>query len=167
MKKTGAKELADLTKNYRDLMVSQQTLALATVSVDGDPDISYAPFVRGDESIFYIYISELAAHTRNLSQNPKASVSFIRSETESANLFARERAVFNCTANEIAQDERNYPGLIEALQHKFGDIVSLLHSLPDFHLFSLRPTEGRYVAGFGRAFSIDPKADALIPIEPE
>jgi len=149
------KELEDITRRYQVLMASQQTLLLSTASTNGVPDISYAPFVRDDAGVFYIYVSELACHTVNLLNNPQASLLFIRPESESPNLFARERAVLNCSITEISRDDAIYADRIQALQDKFGEVVSMLRSLPDFHLFALRPENGRYVIGFGRAFNIN------------
>lgn len=145
------KELAD---DLRRLIDSQRTLLLATASPEGHTDISYAPFVRDREGCFYIFVSELALHTANLWRNPKASVMLIRPETESHNLFARERATFQCRSREIAPNERRYSQQLDQLQEQFGQTVALLRSLPDFHLFGLSPESGRYVAGFGRAFRI-------------
>jgi putative heme iron utilization protein len=164
LSKISKDELGDLTKSCRELITSRQTLLLATASESGTPDISYAPFVRDQNGVFYIYVSELASHTRYLLKNPQASILFIRPESESPNLFARERVVFSCSVYEIARDDENYPIRIQALREKFGEVVNLLHSLPDFHLFALRPKSGRYVVGFGRAFEIDLKGDVLIPI---
>jgi putative heme iron utilization protein len=144
-------ELAD---DLRRLMASQQTLLLATASPEDLPDISYAPFIRDLDGHFYIFISELATHTANLQRNPKASVMLIRPESESGNLFARERAVFQCRVKEINQNETRYSLQLDMLQDRFGPVVNLLRSLPDFHLFELCPESGRYIAGFGRAFRI-------------
>ena len=155
MSEISKQELEDITKRYQELMASQQTLLLSTASANGVPDISYAPFVRDDEGVFYIYVSEMACHTVNLLNNPQASVLFIRPESESPNLFARERAVLSCSVKEISWDDAIYADRIQALQDKFGEVVSVLSSLPDFHLFALRPENGRYVIGFGRAFSIN------------
>ncbi|MDI1276779.1 HugZ family protein [Methylobacter sp.] len=148
-------ELEDISSCYQELMASQQTLLLSTASANGVPDISYAPFVRDDAGVFYIYVSEMACHTVNLLNNPQASILFIRPESESPNLFARERAVLSCSVTEIIRDDAIYAGRIQALQDKFGEVVGVLRSLSDFHLFALRPENGRYVMGFGRAFSIN------------
>lgn len=148
-------ELGDITKRYQELMASQKTLLLSTASATGVPDISYAPFVRDNAGVFYIYVSEMACHTVNLLNNPQASILFIRPESESPNLFARERAVLSCSVSEIIRDDAIYADRIQALQDKFGEVVSVLRSLSDFHLFALRPENGRYVIGFGRAFSIN------------
>ena len=53
-------ETADLTKKAKalqELLASQQTLLLSTASITGIPDISYAPFVRGEAGCFQIFIS--------------------------------------------------------------------------------------------------------------
>ena len=155
MNEISKQELEDNSKRYQELMASQQTLLLSTVSASGVPDISYAPFVRDHAGVFYIYVSEMACHTTNLLNNPRASLLFIRSESESPNLFARERAVLRCSVKEISRDDVIYAERIKALQDKFGEVVSVLRSLSDFHLFALRPENGRYVVGFGRAFTIN------------
>jgi putative heme iron utilization protein len=155
MSEISKQELEDFTKSYHELIASQQTLLLSTASANGIPDISYTPFVRDHTGIFYIYVSEMACHTANLLNNPQASILFIRPESESRNLFARERAVLSCNVTEIIRDDEVYTYRMQALQDKFGEVVTLLGSLSDFHLFALRPENGRYVVGFGRAFTIN------------
>jgi len=164
MSEISKQELEGITKRYQSLMESQKTLLLSTASAKGIPDISYAPFVRDLAGIFYIYVSEMAVHTGNLLNNPKASIMFIRPESESRNLFASERVVLSCSVQEISRDDVNYLGRIQTLQDKFGEIVSVLHSLSDFHLMALHPENGRYIVGFGQAFSINVIDGSLLHI---
>jgi putative heme iron utilization protein len=161
MSEINQQEFDELTNRYRKLIASQKTLLLSTSSTDGVPNISYAPFVHDDTGLYYIYVSELASHTVDLLNNPKASIMFICPESESHNLFARERAVLNCSVKEIIRNTEAYTQRIQALQEKFGKVVSVLCTLPDFHLFELRQESGRYVAGFGQAFAIDVDNDCL------
>jgi putative heme iron utilization protein len=159
-------DTSDLTERataLQEFLASQQTLLLSTASVSGIPGISYAPFVR-DEGCFYILISELAVHTDNLFANPQASVMFVRPEYESNNLFARERAIFDCSVKEIGRSDAIYQTQLMAMQDKFGEIVGVLRSLSDFHLFALSPESGRYVAGFGQAYTINVKDGSLSPL---
>jgi putative heme iron utilization protein len=51
-----------------------------------------------------------------------------------------------------------------ALQNQFGEIVGVLRSLSDFHLFVLAPISGRYIAGFGQTYTIDAKDGSLSPL---
>ncbi len=157
--------LDDIAIDCHKLIASQQTLLLSTATANGTPDISYAPFVQDQTGCFYVFVSELASHTANLLQNPQASVMFIRPESESHNLFARERAVFECKAKEIPHDYEIYAVQLQALSTKFGEVVNLLRSLSDFHLFALRPENGRYVIGFGRAYIIDMNNGSVRPVK--
>lgn len=155
--------LTERAIDLQELLATQQTLLLSTANASCVPDLSYAPFVRDQSGCFYIFVSELAGHTANLLNNPQASVMFIRPESETRNLFARERAVFNCTVKELERDEATYTTQLLAMQDKFGEVVSLLRSLSDFHLFALCPESGRYVAGFGRAYTINVEDGTLSP----
>lgn len=156
-----SENLIELNQNYHNLLSQQKTLLLATASVTGLPEISYAPFVRDTSGNFYIYVSELAQHTVNLLQNPQASVLFVRDEAQSPNLFARERVVFTCDVNEVFRYEPLYNEQIQAMQSTFGQVIQVLASLNDFHLFTLSVQNGRYVAGFGKAYEIDIANNAL------
>jgi putative heme iron utilization protein len=156
--------LSDKTTSFLELLASQQTILLSTASGNSAPDLSVALFVRDQAGCFYIFISELATHTANLLNNPQASVMFIRPESESNNLFARERAVFNCNARKIERSEPLYTIQLKAFQDKFGEVVSLLQTLTDFHLFALCPESGRYIMGFGQAYMINIKEGKVSPL---
>lgn len=130
-----------------------ETLQLATVSHDGLPDISYAPFVSNNDC-FYIFISELAAHTRNLLANPVASVMLIEDEPAADNAFARKRLTYRCEVHQIMRETPDFVEQIIAMENRFGSMIKLLTQLNDFHLFELKPVYGQYVAGFGKTYEI-------------
>ncbi len=165
MNETTPKELKSLADDYRKLIASQQTLLLSTATREGQPLISYAPYVQDASGKFFIYLSELASHTTNLTNNPQASIMFICPEAETGNLFARPRVIFNCCVTEIVDKEAIYISQLRALQTKFGEVVGILRSLPDFHLFALHPQSGHYVAGFGRTHLINVSDGELTPVQ--
>jgi len=146
-------------ENYQQLIQSQQTLLLSTVTEQGKPESSYAPYVRDEAGVFYIYVSELASHTKNMLQNQQASILFIQPEKECKNLFARERVIFDCSINEVQREDECYYKQMLIMKEQLGETVELLQSLPDFHLLALTPVNGKYIAGFGKAFSIDQDQD--------
>lgn len=150
--------------DFQALIDSHQTLLLSTVTADGQPEISYAPYVRDGANRFYIFVSELAAHTGNLQQQGSAAVLFIRSETETRNPFARERAILQCRADEIPAGDPAHAEMLARLEQRFGDTVALLRRLPYFHLFALTPAAGRYVAGFGKAYDLELQTGRLRPV---
>ncbi len=167
MKKQGDKEEHNLSNSCKALRDKSKTLLLSTLGQASFPEISYAPYVVDDEGCFYIFISELAAHTKNLMAEPKVSVMFIANEGETQNIFARERLVFKCVAKEIAVDNVAYTEQLDKLEARFGNIVGMLRSLPDFHLFCLAPTLGHYVVGFGKAYQVDISTGTLKHISEE
>ena len=76
-----------------------KTLLMATVSGEGVPDASYAPFVRLDDDAFYVNLSGLSTHTGNLLANPRVSILFLQSEDDTNQLFARKRLSFDADAH--------------------------------------------------------------------
>ncbi|MGB0466498.1 MAG: HugZ family protein [Pontibacterium sp.] len=149
-------ELSGYTAACRKLVHETHTLLLSTLSAQSFPEISYAPFVQDARGCLYIYVSELADHCRSLQLNPECSVLLIRDESASSNLFARERLMFKCEVSQVAPAFENYLSVLDQLEQRQGQTVQLLRSLPDFHLFALKPVSGRYIVGFGKAFEVNP-----------
>lgn len=146
--------LSELAASAQVLQQRCKTLLLSSCNHQGDPEISYAPYFRDTEGVFYIFISELAAHTRNLQAHPKASIMFIADEQDSQNLFARERLIYSCDVGWVAPEQAAYEILLDQLQVSLGNTVGMLRSLADFRLCRLVPTAGRYVVGFGKAYEL-------------
>ncbi len=136
------------------LIDSRKSLLLASRAAGGHAEISYAPYLRVG-TVFYIFVSELAKHTQNCLAYPRASILFIEPEAEAANPFARMRVTFDCRVAEISKTDPAHSLTLDAMKQKFGEIMSLLRSLPDFHLLALQPEQGQFVAGFGKAFAVD------------
>jgi putative heme iron utilization protein len=142
------------------------TVLLSTASQSADPECSYAPFLLKD-GVFYIYVSMLATHTRNLLENPKCSVLFIEDEADSKNIFARRRLVYHCAVSVIERDQSVWENLMDQLADRFGNTVEVLRHLADFHLLGLRPQSGQFVKGFSQAFALTGKAmDRIEHINP-
>lgn len=137
-------------QEFRD---SRKTLQLATVDCEGKPNVSYAPFVLLDDG-YYILISEIARHARNLLQNPDASLMLVEDEDTSKQLFARKRLTFDATAILVTRDEDKWEKAVAQMKERFGDIIDGLSSLEDFKLFRLKPIQGLFVKGFGQAFQV-------------
>jgi len=131
----------------------QQTLQLATVSVDGFPHVSYTPFVHLADG-YYILISDIAKHGQNLKINRNVSMMMIEDEQDAKNIYARKRLSFDSTAHVIERETDQWSKGILALEQRFGDIIANLSQLGDFNLYQLIPQQGRFVKGFGKAFEI-------------
>ncbi|MBF0220112.1 MAG: pyridoxamine 5'-phosphate oxidase family protein [Gammaproteobacteria bacterium] len=137
------------------------TLLLATVNDDGTPEATSAPYLE-EGAYFYLFVSELAPHTRNLLNRHQASVLFIENEDEASNPFARKRLSYQCHAKEIPANDPDYGVILDKMEQQFGKLLQTLRQLQDFHLLQLQPQQGHYVAGFGRAFTIDCSAQGRL-----
>ncbi|WP_445396947.1 heme utilization protein HutZ [Zobellella sp. An-6] len=142
--------LAPEIREFRD---RARTLVLATVDGEGNPNASYAPFALRRDG-YYILISELARHARNLLANPRVSLMMIEDEQDSTQLFARKRLTFDARPERLERGSAEWEAGIRALTDRFGDTVTGLSGLGDFHLFRLVPLQGLFVKGFGQAFAV-------------
>ena len=130
-----------------------RTLQLATVGEDGAPHTGYTPHLFDGADIL-IFVSRLAAHTRDLLARPRAAVMLIADEADATQIFARTRVSYACEATLVAKDDARYEPLLDAFQARHGKMIGLLRQLPDFELFRLRPVSGQFVMGFGKAYRL-------------
>lgn len=143
---------------------NRQSIHLSTITdaTKGVVETSVAPFIYSNGH-FYIYVSELAQHTQNLlalmqtdnSQSENSLISGLISadEKQTEQIFARERLALQMNVSEVEKDTEDYKVLLSEFEKTFGEVVLMLQSLPDFHLFKLKVESGSYVRGFGQAFS--------------
>ena len=136
------------------LFESVKTANLGTVSAQGIPSASYAPYIIDDAGNFYVYISALAKHTANIKRTLKTSFMLIEDEANAASLFARKRVTWDCDVEVIERDTEEFNTRIEAFGSTFGDIVDTLANMTDFSLFRLKPGNGVLVLGFGQAYRL-------------
>lgn len=130
-----------------------QTLVLATVDAEGKPNVSYAPFAMHDGD-YFVLISTVARHARNLLAVPKVSLMLLEDESKSRELFARRRLTFDATAHVVERHSEVWQAGIQALEARHGERIPHLAKLEDFNLFRLTPTVGLFVKGFGQAFRV-------------
>ena len=139
-----------------------KTLQMATASAAGEPQASYAPFVRTGDNSFHICVSDLSRHTAHLVSTGRASVLIVEDESASAQLFARRRLVFECDAEQVERGSERWHATMDRFERKFGEVIQLIRPLADFRMFALAPRHGVFVKGFGQAFRIaGPALDAL------
>ena len=146
-------ESRSIHNECKDLIDSCQTLTLATSNQEQSHS-SYAPFIYLDKK-FYILVSGLAEHTSNLlhAQN-KIGCMLIKDEAKSKQIFARKRFMFKSMPLPIDRKSKQWDELMGHFKTRFGDIIDLLDSLPDFVLFELNPVNAVLVKGFGDAHQL-------------
>ncbi len=153
-KKETSKDLESAYHEYQHLPLQFDSLLMATVNDSCIPNASYAVYIKA-QGDYYVFISELATHTENIIKNRQVSALFIENEEQAQHLFARQRVTLFCDASEVERGSDNFHYIMKLFSQKFGKFMGLLEAKQDFHLFCLHPIKGSYVAGFGRAFSIE------------
>jgi len=148
-------------EELQSLLTGCQSLVLATLDESGAPAPSYAPFVRDRSGAFFVFVSGLADHTRNMGRDDRVGVMLIDDESDSRQIFARRRLMLDCRSEAIGPDSPEYESRLDAMEQRFGEVVGMLRGLPDFVLFRLVPVSGRFVLGFGQAYAVEGPAMEL------
>ena len=147
---TGLDEVIDEARRFHE---SFDSVMMAT-SREDVPVATYAPYVSDEQGCFYIYVSELSAHTPNLKQNPWASLMFIEDESRAQHLFARKRVTYTCVAESVERDSKAFVAVMDRFKAKHGPFMDMMRELRDFHLFRLVPVQASYVRGFAQAYQL-------------
>ncbi|MHC6799098.1 heme utilization protein HutZ [Vibrio antiquarius] len=142
-----------LGPEIKEFRQERRTLQLATVDAEGRPNVSYAPYVQNQEG-YFVLISKIARHARNLLENPNVSLMMIEDEESSKQLFARKRLTFDAVANVVERDTEMWQQVVGQMKERFGEIIYGLSQLEDFVLFNLKPESGLFVKGFGQAYQV-------------
>lgn len=146
-------DLNSVRQEYLALREQCQGAMLATLGADRTPSASYAPLVwLNDQS--YLFLSDLADHTGNLRSCPSLGLVLVEGEDASANPFARRRITLQGEACMVDRGDPAFTPVLAEFRRRFGEVMTVLESLPDFHLFRLQLQRGRYIRGFGQAYEL-------------
>lgn len=138
----------------KDFIAHIQTAIIGTLDKEHLPFSSYAPYIY-DANRFYVYISDIATHAKNIQANPKASLFFIEDESKSENFFARKRISLQCDSVKIARSSERFEEVLALFALKFdAKMVEMLKKMTDFNLFEFKVTYGEATFGFGKAYLI-------------
>ncbi len=146
-------QIADEVESFKDEF---NTILLASLSKDNKPHISYSPLLRY-QGEYYLYISEVAAHCQNLRTNSdSAQVMFIENEDKAKSILARKRLTYDVSVKFLPRDDF-FNKVYDSFEERVGKNAGLaqVRGMEDFHLVKIQFKEGRFVKGFGQAYSID------------
>ena len=145
-----------------ELFRSSNEAILSTVSkkFDGFPFGSYVTYVSGRNRDIYLYASDIAEHTKNLKNNPKACITVSRRKDEEDKQNSARLTIMG--------------KLIEITEEKLEDCMSRFQKfLPeskkysqmhDFKFYELKTENIRWIGGFGEIAWL--KRDDWISEEP-
>lgn len=138
----------------KDFIANIQTAIIGTLDKHNHPFSSYAPYIY-DNNRFYVYISDIATHAKNLQKNPKASLFFVEDESKTENLFARKRVSLQCDSQKIERGCEHFEAVLDLFSQKFdAKMVATLKKMTDFNLYEFKVNYGEATFGFGKAYFI-------------
>jgi heme iron utilization protein len=141
--------LANLIRNTR-------IAALATLH-DGEPNLAMvAVAVEDDFSAFYIHVSRLGKHTRDMEADPRVSLLLTQADDGRPDPQILARLSILGTAEMLPRTDPHYAQARHNYLGRFPEAEQLF-SLGDFNLWRISPKGGRFVAGFAQAFNIVPE----------
>ncbi|RKE82590.1 HugZ family protein [Chryseobacterium sp. AG363] len=154
------KRIKPVAPRVQELINASKSVILATVDAEGNPNSSYAPFVQVDQT-FYILVSFMAKHTKNLADGRKTSIMFIEDESATKQIYARERLTIDATTSQIERDSEVWNAVVAKLRETHGKVVEVISEMGDFILIALQPVKGSYVNGFGSAYFVNANLEII------
>ncbi|MGR3856626.1 pyridoxamine 5'-phosphate oxidase family protein [Chryseobacterium indologenes] len=154
------KKIKPVAPKVQELINASKSVILATVDAEGNPNSSYAPFIQVDQT-FYILVSFMAKHTKNLADGRKTSIMFIEDESATKQIYARERLTLEAATSQIERDSEVWNTVVGKLRETHGKVVEVISEMGDFILIALQPLKGSYVNGFGSAYFVNSKLDIV------
>jgi putative heme iron utilization protein len=125
---------------------------------DSEPNLAMVAYVFAEDfSAFYIHVSKLGKHTRDMESDPRVSLLIAETDDQRADPQTLVRVSLQGTAEVLLRDALDY-SLIKDMYLKRFPEAEPTFSLGDFNLWKITPKSGRLVAGFGRAFNLVPAA---------
>jgi len=136
--------------------------ALGTLH-SGEPFVSMVPYALfGKDHDFLIHVSALAPHTRDMLAHSRVSLLVTAPEGGASGDLppqALQRASVQGDALQLPSDSADYAAAKAAYLARFAQSAQMFE-LADFSLFAIRAVSVRFVAGYGKAFSLSPAAYA-------
>ncbi len=137
----------------RELIQQQRWATLATVNDKGEPQASMVAYVFNEVTgEIYLHLSTLAEHTRNLANNPHASLAISENDDGRSDPQELARAGLNGTVVVIEASDERYAAAKACYLKRLPDAAPRF-GFGDFRLFHFQVEKIRYVGGFARAFS--------------
>lgn len=139
------------------LIRTTRIAALGTLH-DGAPNIAMVAVAFADDfSEFYIHVSKLGKHTRDMEADPRVSLLLTETDDLRADPQTLTRLSLQGTAEMLPRTAPGYERVRNIYLSRFPQAEQFF-SLGDFNIWTVRPKGGRFVAGFAQAFNVTPEA---------
>jgi putative heme iron utilization protein len=142
---------ADQSQALRHLLRTQTIAALGTLH-EGEPYVSTVPYAQpADSADFFIHVSRLAAHTRDMLASPRVSLLIVADSSDTPQ--SRPRVTVQGDARQLDAESAEYAMAKACYIARFPHAAHIFE-LGDFSIFRIQPVSARVVGGFAQAFSL-------------
>lgn len=146
---------------FVELMHETQVATLA-VLVDAGPFTGLLPFALGpDLQVIWIHASDLARHTRGLQPGAPFSLLIYASPRSEEDPLQTSRISLQGNVARLDKDSRAYELAQQSYTRKYPQ-SAMMFTFNDFNIYELQVTQGRFVAGFAKAFNLTPELLAAL-----
>ena len=142
----------ELTVVLQQLIHGKMIAAFGTLH-QGMPFVSMVPYAVARDGSFILHVSRLAAHTRDMLDNPEVSLLITESEGWGKMPQALARVTVQGRAEMLDRDSEKNTDAREVYLSRFPDAAPLFE-FSDFNIFIIKPISARVIAGFGQAATI-------------
>jgi putative heme iron utilization protein len=142
--------MSAISREAAALIRAHRWAALATLDA-GEPlasMVAYALEPGGGALVFHV--SQLAQHTRNLLEHPRAALAISEPDALEGDPQRLQRVTVTGTASVLRRNDPAYLAAAEAYIDRFPD-AQMRFDLGDFLLVRFTAEDARYVGGFARA----------------
>jgi len=136
----------------RQLIHGKRIAALGTLH-QGGPFVSMVTYAAAKDGSLILHVSRLAAHTRDMLDNPDVSLLITESEAVGKIPQALARVTVQGRAKMVDRDSHEHTDAREIYLSRFPDAIPLFE-FADFNMFIIEPVSARVIAGFGQAVTI-------------
>ena len=139
------------------LIRTTRVAALGTLH-EGEPNLAMVAYAFADDfSAFYIHVSRLGKHTKDMETDPRVSLLIVEADDGRPDPQTLVRVSLRGIAAILPRADPGYVHVKSIYLTRFPEAKQLF-GLGDFHLWQITPKGGRFVAGFGRAANLVPEA---------
>lgn len=135
------------------LIRTQRVAGLGTLR-EGLPYVSMVAYAPAEDlGSLLIHASRLAHHTQDLLQDSRCSVLVAEKDDSSHDPQILARVTLSGNARPVEQDDPGYEPARALYLRRFPE-AEFLFQLGDFSLYRITIAGGRFIAGFGKTFTI-------------
>lgn len=143
-----------LASQLAQLIRGSRQASLATLH-NGSPSVSMVLIApSADLCTYYMHISRLAQHTRDIDADPRVGIMFMEKDTGLADPQQLARISLLGRAFELSTGDTDYAHACNLYLERYPASTTYF-TLPDFRLFRIKIDSGRFVAGFAKAFNLN------------